>query len=134
MNKNVKNEDDEDALLQQALAMSMEKDEEVVENEKEIIVVEEPDEKEDGVCIIQLRMPQNKKIERRFKKEHTLNDVANYVKSQDASFDDIIFVCPPMNSYNDMEMKLDAICTELNSQKLSFIVKENANKLPNEKK
>ena len=47
---------------------------------------------------------------------------------QDSSFKNIVFVCPPMNSYHDMEMTLETICKELNSHKLSFIVKENQNK------
>merc|ERR1719242_835450 len=92
------------------------------EEESPIKVVEEPDEDEDNVCSIQLRLPHNKRVERRFK-AHTLSEVANFVKSQDSSFNDIVFVCPPMNSYNDMDVTLDAICTELNSQKLAFIVK-----------
>ena len=80
--------DDEDALLQQALAMSMQQDEqmEVVENNEEsaniLLVVDEPDEKEADVVGIQLRLPENERIERRFKKEHTLGDVANFVKSK----------------------------------------------------
>merc|ERR1712154_436172 len=124
----------EDPELAHALALSM-KHNKNKENEENIKsesakqqVVEEPDEKEADVCSIQLRLPKNKKIERRFKKKHTLNDVANFVKSQDSSFDDIVFVCPPMNSYHDMQLSLDAICKELNSQKLAFIVKENQNK------
>merc|ERR1712157_231183 len=125
-------------LMQKALAMSMEQDDdESVKNNKkkdlEIEIVEEPDEKESDVVIIQLRLPKNIKIERRFKQEHTLNDVSNFVKSKDSSFNDIIFVCPPMNSYNDMDMTLNMICKELNSQKLAFIVKENQNKKEKEK-
>jgi len=124
--------EDEDALMQKALAMSMEQDEN--ENEKgkskdsNMEIVAEPDEKESDVVIIQLRLPKNIKIERRFKQKHTLNDVSNFVKSKDTSFNDTVFVCPPMNSYNDMDMTLNAICKELNSQKLAFIVKENQNK------
>jgi len=123
--QNIQHEQDEDALLQQALAMSMQDEQvEVVE----IVVVDEPDEKESNICNILLRMPKNQRIERRFKQEHRLNDVANFVKSKDSSFGDIVFVCPPMNSYNDMDMTLEAICKDLNSTKLSFIVKENKNK------
>eukprot|EP00484_Ammonia_sp_Unknown_P006871 CAMPEP_0197074188 /NCGR_PEP_ID=MMETSP1384-20130603/210983_1 /TAXON_ID=29189 /ORGANISM="Ammonia sp." /LENGTH=467 /DNA_ID=CAMNT_0042513029 /DNA_START=86 /DNA_END=1489 /DNA_ORIENTATION=+ len=133
--------DDEDALLQQALAMSMEQEaQKKEENEEETEIkkneaeqaakseiVDEPDESDADCCSIVFRMPQNKRLERRFKKQHTLQCVADYVKSEDASFKNVIFVCPPMNSYDDMEMTLETICKELNSKKLSFIVKENAN-------
>eukprot|EP01084_Bolivina_argentea_P037255 68883_1 len=101
--------DDEEAMLAKALAMSMDQD----ENKEDIEIVDEPDENDKDVCIIQLRLPKNKKISRRFKGEHTLNDVANYVKSEDQSFKSIIFVCPPNKSYNDMEMKLEVITKEL---------------------
>merc|ERR1711920_754715 len=92
-----------------------------------IDVVDEPAADDDNVCSIQLRLSQNKRMERRFKVEHTLNDVANFVKAEDTSFKNIVFVCPPMNSYDDMEMTLETICKELNSYKLAFIVKENQN-------
>merc|ERR1719385_680533 len=113
--------------------MSMEEDEKGTEKEEKeekvsIEVVEEPNEDEDNVCSIQLRLPQNKRVERKFKAQHTLNEVANFVKSQDSSFNDIVFVCPPMNSYHDMDLTLESICKELNSHKLAFIVKENQNK------
>eukprot|EP01083_Nonionella_stella_P006293 18311_1 len=131
--------EDEDVLLQQALAMSMMKDnneedqqQEMNDNDQDMEdnkdIVSEPDESEEDCCSIQLRLPQNKRIERRFKIQHTLRDVAVFVKSQDASFNDIVFVCPPMHSYHDKELTLDAICKELNSKKLAFIVKENENK------
>eukprot|EP00486_Rosalina_sp_Unknown_P001685 CAMPEP_0201567108 /NCGR_PEP_ID=MMETSP0190_2-20130828/7414_1 /ASSEMBLY_ACC=CAM_ASM_000263 /TAXON_ID=37353 /ORGANISM="Rosalina sp." /LENGTH=465 /DNA_ID=CAMNT_0047986693 /DNA_START=53 /DNA_END=1450 /DNA_ORIENTATION=+ len=147
-NGNAMNVDDEDTLLAQALAMSMEQDndndktnnenentntnesnpkEEEVDDKK-MEIVEEPPLDDDNACIIQLRLPQNKKIERRFKKEHKLGDVSNFVKSEDSSFTNIIFVCPPMDSFNDMDMSLEEICKKLNAKKLSFIVKENANK------
>ena len=91
-------DDDNDALLQQALAMSMEQDndnndntdnkpiknedEPKVEEDKKMEIVEEPSENEENTCIIQLRLPQNKRIERRFKKDHKLADVSNFVKSK----------------------------------------------------
>uniref|UniRef100_A0A7S0XME4 ubiquitinyl hydrolase 1 n=1 Tax=Elphidium margaritaceum TaxID=933848 RepID=A0A7S0XME4_9EUKA len=138
---------DEDAMLQQALAMSMERQatetekqttqasentttsnkEETMQVEKKVVVVDEPDESDVDACSILLRFPGNKRIERRFKRQHTLEEVAAFVKSEDSSFSTIVFVCPPSHSYHDLGMKLQSICDELNSKKLSFIVKENDN-------
>jgi len=124
-------DDDEEAMLATALALSMEQDaKEQPDGDlaaESIDVVAEPAESEDNVCSIHLRLPRNKRLERRFKTEHTLNEVANFVKSEDSSFRRIIFVCPPSNSYHAMDITLDVICKELNSHKLSFIVKENQN-------
>merc|ERR1712079_118708 len=113
-------DEDEESMLATALAMSMEEDEKGTEKEEKVSieVVEEPNGDEDNVCSIQLRLPQNKRVERRFKAQHTLKEVANFVKSQESSFNDIVFVCPPMNSYHDMDLTLESICKELNSHKL----------------
>ena len=73
--------DDEEAMLQQALAMSM-AEEENNDKKMDIEIVDEPDKNDENSCSIQLRLPKNKRIERRFKTQHTLNDVANFVKSQ----------------------------------------------------
>ena len=88
------------------------------------------DENEANCCMIQLRLSQNKRIKRRFKKEHKLKDVADFVRSEDETFEKkkIIFVSPPMASYDDMEVDLQSICKELCAKNLSFIVKENQNK------
>merc|ERR1719237_1000238 len=115
---------DEEAMLAQALAMSMETDEksdenandnpkmetddvENIEQNEQIVIVDEPAADEENVCSIQLRLPQNKRLERRFKAEHTLQDVANFVKAEEKGFKNIVFVCPPMNSYDDMELTLE---------------------------
>ena len=107
--------DDEEALLATALAMSMEEDqksadvngdgdeEEAVTDavmEEEIEVVDEPEEDAENVCMIQMRLPGNKRIGRRFLAEHTLNDVANFVKSEVCSLCHHCILCTSaMNSF-----------------------------------
>eukprot|EP01084_Bolivina_argentea_P300976 519107_1 len=131
INTNYNGNDDEDTMLQKALAMSMEQNKnnnnsgnkKDMDEDKKIEIVDEPDENDTDCCTIQLRLG-NIRIKRRFKKEHKLNDVANFVKSKDSKYNSIVFVCPPMNRYDDMNMELDTVSKELNSKKLSFSVKE----------
>merc|ERR1711971_307927 len=102
-------------------------DNEEKEKKKEVAIDEEPDAEEKDCCLIQLRFANNKTIKRRFRRTELLADVARFCKSVDASLKNVVFVSPPNSSYHELDISLDAVCTELGSKMLSFRVKENQN-------
>merc|ERR1719334_1897820 len=95
------------------------------DEEAKVEVSEEPSADEKECCVIQLRFANNKAVKRRFRRADTLGDVARFVRSVDATLTNVVFVCPPNASYDEMGLSLDEICTELKSQMLVFRVKQN---------